>query len=82
MEMIGGVKSVKVSKVSQILEITTTVASFDTYEGSVKSSKSVKCVQMVILRRWLNEDGWDTGGQKCQNQNIGNYHYYSLFSHL
>ena len=78
----GGVKSVKVSKVSLILEITSTVASFDTYEGSVKSSKSVKCVQIVILRRWLNEDAWETGGQKFQKQNIGNYRYYSLFSHL
>ena len=64
-----GVKSVIVSKVSQILGITITIASFDTYEGSVKSLKSVKCVQMVNLRRLLNEDGWvggGGGGQKCQ----------------
>ena len=41
-----------------ILEITTIIASLNTYEGSVKS------VQMLSLRRWLNEDGWGGAGQK------------------
>ena len=54
-----GVKSVKVSKVSQILEITTNIASVDKNEAGVKS---VKRVQIVSLRRWQNEDGWETRG--------------------
>ena len=54
-----GVKSVKVSKVSQILEITTNIASFDKNEGAVKS---VKRVQIVSLRIWLIEVGWETRG--------------------
>ena len=80
--MVGGRgEGGEVSKLSQILGITTTIASFDTYEGSVKS---VKCVQMVSLRRRLNEDGWGTGekeegGQSVKSiPNIENYLYYSL----
>ena len=56
MEMVGRGRGVG-SKVSQILEITTIIASLNTYEGRVKS------VQMLSLRRWLNEDGW-RGDQK------------------
>ena len=60
MKMVGGRGGgAKVLKVSQILGITPTKASFDTYEGNVKS---VKCVHIVSLRRWLNEDRSGTGG--------------------
>ena len=76
----GGVS--KVSKVSHILRITTTIASFDTCEGIVKS---VKCIVIVSLRRWLNEDGLGTGeGVKSGKSvsNIWNYLYDCLYARV
>ena len=57
MEIVWGVGESKVLKVSKILGVTPTIISLDTYAVSVKS------VQIMSLRRWLNKDGWGTGGR-------------------